>query len=320
MPHVVVAGPIHPSGIALLDTADDVTYDLCDEPDEMNYARLMPGADALILRTQPLSASTIQSAPKLKIVSRHGVGYDAVDVPALTARQIPLAIVGDVNSGGVAEHAMMLMLAASKFARRADRSVRKGNWDWRNSLDATEITGKTLLIVGYGRIGQKLAGMAAAFDMEILAYDPFLFKAGWPDGPARPVETLENGLALADLVSIHMPRADTPIIGPRQLAAMKPTAVLVNTARGGIVDEVALARALAKGHIRAAGLDVFDEEPPRSDNPLLAMDNVLLSPHIAGMTREGAERLAVHSVRNVLDFFAGRLDPSLVVNGVPLNA
>lgn len=317
MPHVLVAGKLHPGGLALLAAAPGVTFDHVEEVSEASYAPLVGRADALVIRTQPLSAATVARAGRLRIVSRHGVGYDSVDVGALTARGIALAIVGDVNSVSVAEQAMMLLLAAAKRAVRADRAVRGGAWGWRDRLEAGELAGKGLLVVGFGRSGRLVARMAAGFGMEIRAFDPFLARRGWPEGQAAPVAALAEGLAWADFVSVHAPKGDRPVIGAAELAAMKPSAVLVNTARGGVVDEAALLASLRAGRLAAAGLDVFEAEPPGADNPLLALDQVVLSPHIAGVTRESAERMAVASVQNVLDFFAGRLDPALVVNGVP---
>lgn len=315
MPHLLIAGKLHPAGLARLDRATGFTYDYVEEISEPSYAPLIGKAEGLVIRTQPLSAATIADASGLKIVSRHGVGYDAVDVAALNERKIPLCIVGDVNSLSVAEHAMMLILACAKQAIRADRSVRTGPWGWRNRLEAGEISGKRLLIIGYGRSGRHLARMAEGFGMDIRAFDPFLVESGWPDGTVQPAATLADGLAWADVVSVHTPKAGRPILGADEVARLKPGAIVVNTARGGVVDETALATALTDGRIAAAGLDVFDDEPPAKDNPLLAFDQVVLSPHIAGLTKEAAERMAVASVQNVFDFFAGRLDPDLIVNG-----
>ena len=314
MPHVLIAGRLHPSGLALLNGTAGVTYDYVEDVAEQSYAPLIGKADALVIRTHPLSAQTVTGAERLKIVSRHGVGYDAVDLNALNARRILLCVVGDVNSASVAEHAMMLILGCAKFLIRADRSVRGGLWGWRNKLEAGEVGGKGLLILGYGRTGRHLARMAAAFGMEMRAYDPFLAETNWPAGPAAPVSSLAEGLAWADVISVNMPKADRPILGAQELARVKPGVVVVNTARGGIVDEIALAEALADGRVAAAGLDVFDAEPPAADHPLLGFDQVLLTPHIAGLTRQAAERMSVASVQNVLDFFAGRIDPDLIVN------
>ncbi len=314
MPHILVAGKIHPSGLALLEAAPGVTYSLVEEVSEVSYAAHVAKADAVVIRTQPMSAPTIAAAANLKIVSRHGVGYDAVDVAALNARHIPLAIVGDVNSGSVAEHAMMLILAASHRLIRADQSVRSGNWGWRNRLEASEVQGKRLLIVGYGRIGRNLARMASVFGMEVVAHDPFLEKAGWPQGNVAPVADLKTGLASADVVSLHVPKPDKPVLGATELAAIKKGAIIINTARGGLVDEWALADALKSGQVGAIGFDVFDDEPPANSHPLTGFDQAILTPHNAALTVECGERMAVQSVQNVLDYFAGTLDSGLIVN------
>jgi len=313
MPHLLIAGKVHPAGLALLAGREGFSYDYVEEISESSYAPLIGKAEALVIRTQPLSAATIAAATRLKLVSRHGVGYDSVDVAALRARQIPLCVVGDVNSLSVAEHAFTLILASAKRVIRADRSVRQGPWGWRNALEADEISGKTLLIIGYGRSGRHLARMGQGFSMCVRAFDPYLMQQGWPDGPVRPVASLEEGLASADVISIHAPKAGGPILGAKELAQVKPGVILVNTARGGIVDEIALADALTHGRVAAAGLDVFEDEPPPRTHPLLAFDQVVLSPHIAGLTQTAAERMAVSSIQNVIDFFAGRLDPDLIV-------
>ncbi|RJT32013.1 3-phosphoglycerate dehydrogenase [Mesorhizobium waimense] len=315
MPHILVAGKLHPSGVALLNSLPDVTFDYIEEVSEQSYAPLIGNADALVLRTQPLSAETVAKADRLRVVSRHGVGYDAVHLPSLNERGIALTVVGDVNSVSVAEHAMMLILAASKRAVRADRAVRQADeWGWRNKLEAEEISGKNLLIVGFGRIGRHLARMASGFGMEVRAFDPYLQGQGWPEGPVSAIDTLREGLSWADAVSINIPKADQPLIGRAEFAVMRRGAILVNTARGGIVEELALVEALHSGQVGAAGLDVFDREPPAEDDPLVNLDQVILSPHIAGLTKESGERMAVASVRNVIDFFSGKIDPALVVN------
>ena len=317
MPHLLVAGKLHPSGLDLLRSAPEVSFDYVEEISEPSYQAHLARADALVIRTQPLSAASIAKAPGLKIVSRHGVGYDAVDVPALNMRGIPLCIVGDVNSSGVAEHAMMLILAATHRLISADRATRTGDWAWRNGLQTHEVAGKRLLILGFGRIGQKLAGLAGAFGMEVHAYDPYIPADHWPEGATRASD-LDAALAGADAVSLHLPRADRAVLGASEMAQMKPTAVVVNTARGGLVDEAALADALRAGRLGGAGIEVFDAEPPGKDHPLFALEQAVLTPHNAALTVECAERMAIASVQNVLDFLAGKLDPALVVNRAAL--
>jgi D-3-phosphoglycerate dehydrogenase len=315
MPHVLVAGKIHEAGLAVLREASGFTADLVEEISTSSYAPLIGKADALLIRTQPLPAPVIADAPRLRVVSRHGVGYDAVDVGALNARRIPLAVVGDVNSGPVAEHALMLMLAIAKKTLAYDRAVREGGWNERNGFGATELEGKTLLVVGFGRIGRKVAQLARAFGMRVLAHDPPVPQALMREVGVEPAAGLLPTLAEADFVSVHVPgSAGGPVIGDAELRRMKSSAILVNTARGGVVDEEALAATLEEGRIAAAGLDVFADEPPSAGNRLLASARTVLSPHSAGLTEECARRMAVAAMRNILDFFEGRLDPALVVN------
>jgi D-3-phosphoglycerate dehydrogenase len=298
--------------MALLEAAPGVTFDYVTDPDPRAYLAALPRAEGLVLRTQPLTAADVADAPKLSVVARHGVGYDAVDVAALDARGIPLAIVGDVNSRTVAEHAMALLLAASRRIGRGTAAMRAGDWGYRNAFTPREIDGKTLLIIGYGRIGRRLAQLATAFGMRVLAHDPFV-PAGGFDGAEHAPE-LGAALAEADAVSVHVPATDGPVLGTAELAQLKPGAVVVNTARGGVVDEAALLAALESGQVGAAGLDVFGEEPPAPDAPLIHHPEVVVTPHAAGITLECAERMARAAVQNVLDHFAGRLDPALVVN------
>lgn len=312
MPRVLVAGKLHESGLALLNSAA-VELDYVPTVDPAAMEPHLAEAEAVLLRTQPFPAEVVARAPKLQVLSRHGVGYDAVDVGALSARGIPLTVVGDVNAQAVAEHAMMLLLAASRRLLPHDSAVRPGgSWEYRNALEAREISRKRLLIVGLGRIGRYLARMAAGFDIDVVAYDPY-FKGAAPEG-VRFAGDLNAALAEADLVSLHIPRTDKPVIGAAELALMKPTAVIVNAARGGAVDEAALAEALAAGRIHGAGLDVFAEEPPTDDAPLASAPHTVLTPHCAGLNIECAERMAVSAAENILNFFDGQLDPALVVN------
>ncbi len=314
MPHVLVAGKLHPSGIALLDQAEGVTNDYVEAISEESYAPLIENADGLVLRTQPMTSATIADGTNLKIVSRHGVGYDAVDVAALNARNIPLAIVGDVNSRAVAEHTMSLLLAAAKRLLCYDAACRGGRpWGYRNSLEAQEVFGKELLIVGYGRIGRHLAKMAAAFGIEVSIFDPFLPPETDLAGVSHKTD-LVRALEQADFISLHVPQADKPILGVEEIESLKPTAVVVNTARGGLIDDAALAAALRDGRLSGAGIDVFQNEPPAPGHSYADIDTAVLSPHSAGMSLECAERMAVVSVQNVLDCFNGSLDRSLVVN------
>ncbi len=315
MPRILVAGKIHADGLAILRNAPGVELDYVEEVTSESYRPFLATADALLIRTQPLPAAYVAEAPRLKIVSRHGVGYDSVDVAALNGRGIALAVVGDVNSRAVAEHAVMLMLSAARRTLLFDRKMRAGDWNYRNSLDSDELDGRTLLVVGFGRIGRRLTEIATALGMTVIAYDKFIDPATIRAAGATPVAELLDGLRQADVVSLHVPKVGAEaLIGARELAVMKPSAVLVNTARGGLIDEKALVTAIDEGRIAAAGLDVMDDEPPRADDPLLACERVVLSPHNAGLTEACARRMAIAAARNILDFFGGTLDATLVVN------
>lgn len=312
MPRVLVAGKLHPSGLSILAEASNLEINYIEDTTTQAMLPHLGAAEAILLRGQSLSAQMISDCPDLKLVSRHGVGYDAVDVAALNVRGIALSIVGDVNAQAVAEHAMMLLLATSRRLIAYDHAVRRdGDWNYRNELIAREVFEKTLLIVGLGRIGRRLAKMAAGFDIRVSAFDPY---ASDPPESVTMVDDLHEGLKAADLVSLHVPNADKPIIGAAELALMKSHAVVVNTARGGMIEESALAQALNEGRLHGAGIDVFTKEPTQPDNPLLAPLQAILTPHSASMTLECAERMAVVSAQNIVDFFNAKLDPALVVN------
>ena len=314
MPHLLIAGAIHESGIELIETRKDFTYTYLSENDDFSYKKLIKKADALVIRTQPLNRADIFGSQTLKVVSRHGVGYDAVDVDALTEKNIPLTIVGDVNSQSVAEQSMSLLLAAFKRLIKNDSAVRHGPWDYRNQLEPQEVNGKNLLILGYGRIGRRLAKMAAAFGMNVFAYDPFVKPEEFYNDAVEKIDDFNNAIANADCISVNMPKVEKPLITKKEFDCMKPGVVIVNTARGGIIKEDDFIEALNSGKVGAAGLDVFDEEPPLKKNRFVKLNQVVLSPHVAGLSKESAEAMAVSSVQNAINFFDGKLDMSLVVN------
>lgn len=316
---VLVAGKIHAAGLDLLRGRKGISVDLVEAVTTEAYRPHLGKADAVLIRTQPMTAAEIALAPKLKIVSRHGVGYDAVDVNALNARNIPLTIVGDVNSRAVAEHTLMLMLAAARRTVAHHVASTTGQWNERNRFDAVELDGKTLLLLGFGRIGRRVAELATAFGMRVTAYDPYVTVDQMKVSGVAAVTNLNAALASADYVSVHMPGGQAPVMGAAEIARMKPTAILINAARGGVIDEPALDLALRERLIRAAGLDVLAQEPPPAGNPLLSNPYITLSPHNAGLTEECAMRMAVAAAQNILDCIDGRLNPVLVVNQTALS-
>ena len=214
----------------------------------------------------------------------------------------------------------MLMLAVARKVAQHDAAIRRGDWNVRNRFDTVELDGKSLLLAGFGRIGRRVAELARAFGMTVTAYDPFVKPEMMAKHGVRPAADLVKALGEADYVSLHMPGSATgAVIFEEELKAMKPGAILINAARGGLVDETLLDRALRDGKLAGAGLDVLTSEPPAMDHPLLTNERVVLSPHSAGLTAECAARMAVASVQNVLDHFAGRLDSALVVNAAEVS-
>lgn len=316
MPNILVAGKIHPAGLDILHNAPGLKVQLVHEVSVASYAPFIAEADALLIRTQPLTAKEIFAGKNLRMVSRHGVGYDSVDVAALTERNIPLTIVGNVNSLSVAEHTLSMLLALAKRICYFDSSIREGEWNRRNSFSAVEVAGRTLFILGFGRIGHEVARLAKSFRMKVIAYDPFLPDNSFIESGVTRVADISEGLQQADAVTIHLPLSgDKAVIGADELALMKRHAILINTARGGIVDEEALATALQNDALGGVGLDVLQQEPPTLNTALLAQrDKLILSPHSAGLTEEAAMRMSISAATNIVNFFTGQLDTDLVVN------
>lgn len=307
---------MHEAGFARLRSRPGLTWDWLPDHTEAEMLEHLRRADAVLLRTARLTREMIEQAPRLRAVSRHGVGVDNVDVAACTERGIPVAVSVNANSVSVAEHAFFLMMALAKHALAHDRAVRDGRWKYRDEVRATELLDKSLLLIGFGRVGQELARRALAFGMRVDVYDPFVDAAAVGLPGVRKVDDLGAALEVADFVSICAPRTEATyhLIGRDALARMKSTAVIVNTSRGGIIDELALADALREGQIAGAGLDVLESEPPPPDHPLLGLENVVLSPHIAGITAEAMVRMAEIAADHVLAGLDGRLDPAVVVN------
>jgi D-3-phosphoglycerate dehydrogenase len=313
---VLVTDPIQQVGLDVLTQRDDVVIERCqNRTSEADLIARVPNVDAILVATTPITERIIEAARVLKVVSRRGVGYDNIDLAALRRRKIPLTIVGSANAATVAEHTLCFILALAKQAFAYDRATRAGNWRFRESLLAMDLLEKTLLLVGFGRVGRAVAVRATAFGMRVAVYDPLVPEAVFGEFRVEPVMDLLRGLAICDFLSVHVPLTNQTagLIGRKELAAMKSTAFVISTARGGVVNEDDLVNALRTGLIRGAGLDVFNEEPLPSSHPLLGLENVILSPHAAALTRECAQRMDVVAARNCLDAIDGKLDPTLIV-------
>ena len=264
---------------------------------------------AVILGGTPFADADYQAAGGVQVVARTGVGYDAIDIPAMTRRKVPVMIAGTANSPSVAEQAMTFMLTLARKGPALTQLVAEGRWADRLKPEyvAVDMFEKTVLIVGFGRIGTRTAKRCLAMEMTVLVYDPFVAPEMIKAAGCEPVSDLDAALPRADFVTIHCPKTPETVgmFNAARLKRMKRTAYLVCTARGGIIDETALHKALTDGTLPAAALDVFDREPPDASNPLFKLPNVVLSPHIAGVTAEAMQRMAVEAAKNVLSVFDG---------------
>lgn len=312
---LVCVGSFHDRGFELLNARKDLlTYTVLEDLSPQSVAENIRGADAIIVRTTPLTGEMLAGAPNLRIVSRHGVGTDNIDVAHLTGRGIPVAIAADSNVGSVAEHTLMLLLAVAKDAMAGDRATRSGDFAWRDRRTPMDLAGRTILLLGFGRIGQRVGRLCQALGMRVLAHDPW-----YRESPVPGVEMVPDfraALPEADVLSLHLPAtAETRgLVGAVELGSLRPGAIVINCARGGIVDEDALCDALENGTLRGAGLDVFAEEPPRPESRVLRQQGLILSPHNAALTNEAAIRMAEQAAQNVIDCLEGTLAPRLIVN------
>jgi len=306
--------PIHPSGVEILTDAGLEVRKASSATMEV-VAREIRGAQAAITRNAGLNRAAMQAATDLLVLGNHGIGVDPVDVAYATEIGLPVVFTPYANVQSVAELVITHMLAIAKRVREADKAVREERFDYRFSRDFREVSGKTLAVIGFGRIGRRTAEIAkAAFGMRVLVYSPRVGEAairaaGFEYGP-----DLDAVLAEADVVSLH--QVLTPqtrgTFSRDRLFRMKPGATLVNTARGALVDTEGLIEAVSSGHLRGAAMDVFDKEPLPPGHPFTTTDGILLSPHIGGATEEAMERTAVQTVRQVVEVLAGRRPEHLV--------
>jgi D-3-phosphoglycerate dehydrogenase len=272
--------------------------------------------NGVALGVTPFGVPELAAAREMQVVARIGVGYDAVDVPALTAKRIPLMVAGTANSPSVAEQAMFMMMALAKRGAELHAMVKDNQWAKRLEAVPVDLFGKTVLVVGFGRIGTRSAKRCQAMEMDVLVFDPYVPAAQIKAAGCEPVAELDAALPRADFVTIHCPKTPETVgmFNAARLARMKPTAYLVNTARGGIIDEPALHAALTSGKLAGAGLDVFDKEPTPADNPLLKLPTVISAPHMAGVTRESLDRMGLQTARNILSALDGAPIRENVIN------
>ena len=270
----------------------------------------LPRAEAIIAAgSLSYDAVVMDRAPELRAICRAGIGYDNVDVQAASDRGVVVCNTPDAPTVSTAEHAVALLLAVAKQINRLDQKLRRGSGsDYFDQNDGLELCGLRLGLVGLGRIGSRVARVAASLGMEVWAFDPQQAAEAFTAQDIHRAATLDELLAGADVVSLHLPLNSHTrhLLDADRLAQMKPGAILINTARGPLVDERALQQALAEGRLRGAGLDVFQTEPPPADHPLLQLDNVVVTPHIASATRAGKARLWTAAITQAIDVLEGR--------------
>lgn len=306
--------PIHEAGITLLREAG-VEVRRASAFDMDTVAAEIVDADAAITRNAGLDARAMKAAVRLKVLGNHGIGVDPVDVAYAGEIGLPIVFTPHANVQSVAEHTVLQMLALAKRVREADAAVRAGNYAFRYSGEFHELSGKTLALIGFGRTGRATARIArGGFAMRVVAYDPYVDDSALAGEGVERAADLAALLGEADVVSLHLQLTPETrgLMSRERLALMKPSALLVNTSRGGLVDTAALVEAVTRDRLAGAAMDVYDKEPPPADHPFFEVERILLSPHIAGATRECLERTAVQTAAQVIDVLEGRRPAHLV--------
>src|SRR5205809_1260683 len=314
---VVVADRVAASGLELLSKTPDIeVVDVAGKPAELDTA--IAGAHALIVRSETrVTASLMARAPHLRIVARAGTGVDTIDVHAATRRGIAVMNTPGANTVSAGGHAMGLLWALVRRISDAAAALRRGEWD-RKRFEGTELRGKTMGVVGLGRIGGDVAQLARAFGMQVVGHDPYLLPERASELHVRLLP-LDQLLRTADVVTLHVALTDQThhLIDANRLKLMKPTAVLINTARGELVDEAALAEAIKAGRIAGAAIDVFAVEPLPADSPLRSLDRAILTPHLAASTTEAQQRVSTETCGAVRDaLLLGDLSFAINVPGI----
>lgn len=314
--NILIIQPIHEEGIKLLENNPNYNYEVIENIKLEDIKNKIQNCDGLSIRTAKLPGEIIDLGKKLKVISRHGVGYDNVDLAAIKKNKITLTITATANAVAVAEHVMFMLLNICKRKSMYDDAVKNGKFNDRNKLPKTiELWGKNILIAGFGRIGQALIKRCLGFEMNVFVYDPFITEEKIKSFGGIKVDNLENSLSKIDMISLHLPLTNETknLIDINLIKKMKKNCIIINAARGGIINEIDLDRALNENLIFGAGLDVFDIEPPKEDNPLLKNDKVFLSPHTAAFTEECMKRMGKETIQNIIDFFDEKLEKSKIV-------
>ena len=310
---ILVIQKVHDKGMELINNHPDFNVEVTDDVSVENLKTKIKDCDGASIRIAKLPGEVINEAKNLKIISRHGVGYDNIDLKTAKERDIKIAITANANAVTVAEHVMFVLLNIAKRRELYHTTVKEGNFKDRNKLPKTiEVWKKNFLIMGFGRIGKALIKRCLGFEMNVFVYDPFVDAETISKMGGKKVEDLSETIKDMDAVSLHIPLTDQTknIINYELLKTMKKNCIIINAARGGIINEKDLDRALKENLIFGAGIDVFEVEPPEADNPLLKNEKVFLSPHAAAFTEECMTRMAIETIQNIFDFFDSKLEDS----------
>ena len=313
MKKVLVLGKIHRTGIKYLK---DLSYQVDEASDKDNeYKNILNLYDALIVKMTKVDQEFIDLSTNLKIIARHGVGYNNVNIDVINKRKIPLFIIGDVNSTSVAEHTFGLIINIAKKINFYDSEVRSNNFEIRNSFNSRDLNKKNILIVGYGRIGKKVADICNFFNMNVFVYDKFLNLDNLSNN-IKIIKNINENLNVYDFISLHIPfnNSEKALINKTFLDKLKNDCAIINTSRGDLVDEKDLINHLKKNNNFYAGLDVFNPEPPSSNNQLCKLNNTILTPHSAAYTEECLAKMSLHCAINIENFFKGNIDQSRLIN------
>ena len=317
MPKIAIVDKIHSDGIKLLEANPKFQYEIIEDLSKKNLISKLPNFDGITLRRGKIDAEILEKCKNLKVISRHGVGYDNVDIKFLKKNNITLLVTATTGAVSPAEHIMFMILNISKGMNLYDDAVRNGKFDSIMHMKKTtfELAKKKILIVGFGRIGRKLIKRCLGFEMKVYAYDPFVDEKTIESHGGIKVNILEDGLKEADILSLSVPLTEKThnMINLEKMKIMKSSAVIINTSRGSVINEKDLNEALNKGILYGAGLDVFEKEPPDNDNPLLKNNKIILSPHAATFTKECASNMSIETVQNVIDFFENKLKKLMIV-------
>ena len=300
---VAVLGKVDQKGLSFLRENEFKVIEI-ENFEIQNLKEQLKDVDGILLRTTKLDKEILEYCDNLKIISRHGVGYDNVDLDFLNDNKIALCITSTSNAVSVAEHVLSFFIYLTKKLSLSDSLVKEGNFEKRSELpNFFELYKKKVLIIGFGRIGKEVAKRCLGFDMEVYVYDPFLDNEIIIRSQCIPIEK-NQGLAIADFITIHLPlnRDTKNFISQTELNLMRKNSILVNTSRGGIVNENDLCIALESKKIQGAGMDVFVSEPPESSHPFFKLDNILLTPHNAALTLECRERMSLEASQNIVFF------------------